>query len=71
MKLSPKWDNWEDGVGRLWEYILVSETELVIPDARSGMYRMEKVEGYTETEDESDYLEIIPYRSQWLQSNEK
>lgn len=63
LKLSPEWDNWEDRVGWLWEYILVSETELVIPDARSGMYRMEKIEGYTETEDESDYLEIIPYQS--------
>ena len=63
LKFYPKWDNYEDEIGWLWEYILVSETELVIPDARSGMYRMEKVEGYTETEDESDYLEIFPYQS--------
>ena len=60
---SPEWDDWKDEIGWGWEYILISETELIIPEARNGMYKMEKVEGYTVTEEEADNLRISPYRS--------
>ncbi len=63
LKFYPHWDDLNDAIGLLWDYILVSETELIIPDARSRMYRMEKVEEYPVMEDEADCLEIIPYQS--------
>ena len=47
LKFYPEWDNHEDEIGWLWEYILVSETELIIPEARNGMYKMKKVAEYT------------------------
>jgi len=63
LKFYSHWDDLKDEIGLLWDYILVSETELIIPDARNGMYRMEKIEEYSVMEDEADCLEIIPNQS--------
>jgi len=63
LEFYPEWDNREDEIGCSWEYILVSETELLIPEARNGMYRMEKVKEYFGMEEEMDYLRINPFRS--------
>lgn len=59
----PEWDDWKEGIGYGWEYILISGTELIIPEARNGMYKMEKIEGYAEPDDKADHIRINPYHS--------
>lgn len=61
--LTPKWDKREDQIGWFSEYVMVSETELIIPDARTGMYKMRKVEEYPQSEYELVHLIVTPYRS--------
>lgn len=63
LMFSPDWDDWKEEIGHGWEYILISGTELVIPEARNGMYRMKKIEEYDEPNDKSDHIRISPYRS--------
>lgn len=63
VKFYPEWDDWKEKIGYGWEYILISGTELVIPEARSGMYRMEKIEEYDGSNDKSGHIRISPYRS--------
>lgn len=60
-RVFPEWENLDDKIGWYWEYILLSDTELVIPEARSGMYKMEKVEEYIEPNNEIDSLSVCKY----------
>ncbi len=60
---SLNWDDWKEEIGYGWEYILISGTEMVIPEARSGMYRMEKIGEYDGPNDKTDHIRMSPYRS--------